>query len=77
MNKVRRKQLEEIQTELELLNERLGSLLDEEQQYYENMPESFQGGEKGEKSQAAIDAMESAVSTMEDVASSILEAIES
>lgn len=38
---------------------------DEEQEAYDNMPESLQNGEKGELAQAAIDAMESAISDIE------------
>lgn len=34
---------------------------DEEQEYYENMPESVQGGEKGDKAQEAVSAMDSAL----------------
>jgi len=39
---------------------------DEEQEAYDNMPESFQGGEKGEKAQECISAIEDAISSLED-----------
>jgi hypothetical protein len=40
-------------------------LRDEEQDYYDNMPEALQGGEKGDNAQAACDAMDSASSSLE------------
>ncbi len=49
MNKERRKQLNEIAEQIGSLKDQLESLRDEEQDYYDNMPESFQGGEKAEK----------------------------
>lgn len=76
MNKVRRGQLEKIQTELETLAERLGTLLEEENEYYDNMPENFQNGEKGDKAQAAIEAMDSALNSINEATGSILEVIE-
>lgn len=39
----------------------LEGIRDEEQEAYDNMPESFQNGDKGEQSQAAIEALESAI----------------
>jgi seryl-tRNA synthetase len=51
---------EEVKTVLE-------GLRDEEQEAYDNMPESFQNGEKGEKAQAAITAMEEAISSLEEI----------
>ena len=76
MNKVRRGQLSEIQTELLSLKERLESLQEEEQEYYDNMPESFQSGEKGDKAQEHIDAIEYCATTLDDVISGISEIVE-
>lgn len=59
MNNTRRKQLQEIQTELRNIYERLDILRDEEQAAYDNTPESLQESERGEKAQEAIDTMES------------------
>lgn len=52
-------QLEDVKGELETIR-------DDEQSYYDNMPESLQGGEKGDKSQEAIDALDEAISGCED-----------
>jgi hypothetical protein len=43
----------------------LQDALDEEQEYYDNMPSSFQDGDKGQTAQDAINALESAIEAME------------
>lgn len=45
----------------------LESLRDEEQDYYDNMPEGFQNGEKGEAAQSAVDALENAITQLEEL----------
>lgn len=76
MNKERRKALAQVADELRNLESKIEELMNEEQDYYDNMPEGLQGSEKGEKSQAAIDAMESALSTVGEALCSIEEAQE-
>ena len=39
---------------------------DEEQEYYDNMPENMQNGDKGSNAQTAIDALESAESAYQE-----------
>lgn len=65
MNKIRRKELARIIEKLEQLDalreeirEELASVLDEEQEALDNMPESLQESEKGEQMQEYIDTME-------------------
>ena len=53
MNKQRRKELETISDEIEKLIERLESARDDEQEYFDNMPESIQAGERGERAEYA------------------------
>lgn len=74
MNNDRRKKLAAILQKIEDAKSELESLRDEEQDYYDNMPEGIQAGEKGDKSQTAIDAMESAIDDLDSVHSSIEEA---
>jgi len=69
MNKIRRKQLDKIAAELEAIRERIEAIRDEEQDYFDNMPEAFQDGEKGERTQEAIDLMD-------DIFGNVDEAIE-
>lgn len=73
MNAERRKQIEalaakaaDLANEISMLKADVDTVRDEEQEYYDNMPESFQNGDKGEKAQAAISALEEAVSALED-----------
>lgn len=42
------------------------AIRDEEQEYFDNMPESLQGGDKGQMAEAAIEALDSAISALED-----------
>lgn len=41
------------------------SIRDEEQEYYDNMPESFQSGEKGQAAEEKISALDDAISEIE------------
>jgi hypothetical protein len=46
---------------------------DEEQDFYDNMPEAFQNGERGEKAQEAIGALETAVDEAGSIADNLNE----
>lgn len=74
MNKSRRNQISEQQvavadlvTQAEAIKESLENIRDEEQDAYDNLPESIQNGERGEASQAAIEALDEAIAAMDDV----------
>lgn len=71
MNNGRRKQLVEIGTKLGELREMLELLLDEEQECFENLPESLQQGERGEAMTQAVERMEEALDAMEEAATAI------
>jgi flagellar biosynthesis chaperone FliJ len=80
MNNQRRKAIQEVMEQLSApldtitdLKEQLEAIMDEEQEYYDNMPESLQGGEKGDMAQEAIDQISEAVSTLDEICSSIEE----
>jgi hypothetical protein len=45
----------------------LETLRDEEQDYYDGMPEGLKGSERGEGAQAAVDALENAISKLEEM----------
>ncbi|MBD9406273.1 hypothetical protein IB236_13070 [Acidovorax sp. ACV02] len=69
MNKQRRTKLAELRDRMSELQDQASTLmtdlqdvLNEEQDYLDNMPESLQEGEKGQKAQAAIDLMENIIS---------------
>lgn len=74
MNKDRRKSIDEaigLLQEAEAKVDEAKSLIetarDEEQEYFDNMPESLQGGDKGQAAEAAVSALEEALSPLEDL----------
>lgn len=71
MNAYRRKRIEDLQSTLTSLRDEIQVLLDEEQDAFDNMPESLQQGEKGEKAQAAIDALEEAINACDETDSAL------
>lgn len=76
MNAERRKALNVIRENLVEAQSALESLRDEEQEYFDNMPESLQGGDKGSKAEAAISEMDEAISCLESALSSVETAAE-
>ena len=72
MNKTRRKQLEKIAAQLEVLEEQITALCDEEQGAFDNLPESLQYGEKGSTMTEAIDEMENIISDLCDLKERLL-----
>jgi chromosome segregation ATPase len=74
MNKDRRKaisnlisRIEEISATLYDLGSEIEQLQSEEQDYYDNMPESLQGGERGERAQEAADALQEAYDAVDNL----------
>lgn len=71
MNKERRKRIQEAIIKIESL---VQNILDEEQEAFENMPESLQASDNGmvseeaqESLEAAIEALEEAISCLEEI----------
>lgn len=71
MNKERRKALAELAEKIDGLKGELESIMEDEQSYFDNMPESFQGGDKGQAAESAIDAMQSAIDNMDEAIANI------
>ena len=74
MNKQRRDAISAIQARFADIRNAIGELSrevedlhSEESEYYDTMPESFQQGDKGDKAQSAIDALESARDELESI----------
>lgn len=71
MNNERRKRLADIVTQLQALppideiKSDLEGIRDDEQEAYDNLPESLQNGERGEQMQAAISAMEEVIDALD------------
>ena len=75
MNADRRKRIEELTVEVreklaglidDIRNE-AESIKDEEQEAFDNLPESLQSGEKGDAMQESISRLEDAVSSIESI----------
>jgi hypothetical protein len=61
--------VQEIINNLETLKGNIEDFQSEEQDYYDNMPESLQGGEKGSAAEAAVEALGSAVEKIDELLS--------
>lgn len=67
MNKNRRKQIDDILEQLNPLLLEIESVKDEEQEAYDNLPESMQNGDKGEKMSDAVNNLEYAFDSLTEV----------
>ncbi|MFR3950727.1 MAG: hypothetical protein ACLTY2_01600 [Coprococcus eutactus] len=74
MNDTRRRRLREIKTQIDFANsqlkdtsKRLSSILSEEQDAFDNMPEGLQSSYRGMCSEDAIDSMEEASEKLDEV----------
>lgn len=75
MNKQRRKELDTLYRKIEDLMQDLTSVLDEEQEAYDNIPENLQESDRGQAMYEAIDNLESALSSLGEAQDYILEAV--
>lgn len=71
MNTERRKELDKAIGFIEEAKAILEQCREAEQDAYDNMPEGLQSGDKGDKAQSAISAMEEAESNLESAIDSI------
>ena len=66
MNKARRKEIDSVIEALEKAKEQLEVIRDDEQDYFDNMPESFQYAEKGELAEEAISNLDYAIDQIDE-----------
>lgn len=71
MNADRRARIAALQDKLIGMQTEIETLRDEEQEAFDNMPESLQQSDKGEKAQAAIEALEEAINSVDEVHSTL------
>lgn len=76
MNKERRKEIERAISMLLEAEAILSEARDQEQEYYDNMPENLQGSEKGDTAAQAASELEDACSNVEDAIRAAENAIE-
>ena len=82
MNKQRREKIgklkirfQSIQAELKQLSSELSSILNEEQDAFDNMPEGLQGSYRGMCSEDAIDNMEESSEKLDEVIESLSDVV--
>lgn len=66
MNNERRKRINDLISSLEATIDEIQTLAGEERDAFEAMPEGLQASERGQASEAAADALDSAMSCAED-----------
>lgn len=76
MNKARRAKIKSAADQLERISELVESIRDDEQDYYDNIPENLQESERAGNSEAAIDALDAAIESISEAVSSLEEAAE-
>ena len=76
MNKQRRAELEKLATRIEDERADLESVRDDEQNAFDQMPESLQGSERGQKAENAVSYLEDAIGSLHEAHRSIESACE-
>lgn len=76
MNNPRRKKLNAILEQLVEIHAALEEVRDEEQEYFDNIPENFQSSERYEKAENAVAALDDALSMFDEIADNIETALE-
>lgn len=74
MNNVRRKQIDKVLSEIEILRgafddlkEAVGEIRDEEQEYLDNIPENLQASERYELAEEAVSNLDSAYDLLDEL----------
>ena len=67
MNNERRKRIERLINQINLLKRELQDVLDDEQFSFDNMPENLQGSMRGIISEEAIEHLQEAIDALENI----------
>lgn len=73
MNKLRKQKIRDVRKEIETCKDNLQKILDEERDYFDNMPENLQGSMRGSDSEDAIDTMENCIEELENIINELME----
>ncbi len=73
MNKERRNRISVVNSRLNVLAEELRSIKEEEENYYDNIPENLQGSMRAEESEEAIDLLDEVVDKIEEIVDQLRE----
>lgn len=74
MNNERRKRLAALSQQLAELKDDIQSVLDEEEEAFNNLPEGLQSGERGDSMQTDIASLDAAISALEEAGDQLTEA---
>jgi hypothetical protein len=66
MNNERRKQIADLIAQLSTIEDDASTLAEQEREYFDNMPESLQQGEKGIAAEEATDDLDNAVMSVSE-----------
>jgi flagellar biosynthesis chaperone FliJ len=75
MNKNRRQQLRKWLEDIEAIKNELENIMDDEQDYYDQIPENLQGGQRACDSEEAIDQMNEAIDALDEAISCVEEIV--
>lgn len=75
MNNPRRKRIDAVMSKLKKLTAELEAIKKEEEEAFDNLPESLQETERGEAMQEAIDNLDEAISNLADATEYLQEAV--
>ena len=76
MNNTRRKHLRDLIEKMEGIKSEIEEIRTEEEEYYNNMPEAFQDGDKGDRAQTVIEYLDEAMTAAGDVIETLTSATE-
>ena len=76
MNNTRRKHLRDLIEKMEGIKSEIEEIRTEEEEYYNNMPEAFQDGDKGDRAQTVIEYLDEAMTAAGDVIENLTSATE-
>ncbi len=76
MNKHRRKRIEDVISQLEILASEIEEIQSEEEEAYDNLPIALQESERGERMLEAVDSLSSAFNDLELIVSELGRAVE-
>jgi predicted nucleic acid-binding Zn-ribbon protein len=69
MNKQRRADIEKALEQIDEAKSALETARDEEQDYYDNLPDNFKEGDRGQQAEAAVSCLDDAINALEEVGS--------
>ena len=76
MNNTRRKHIRDLIEKMEGIKSEIEEIRTEEEEYYNNMPEAFQDGDKGDRAQTVIEYLDEAMTAAGDVIENLTSATE-